>query len=68
MMTVLPPIAAAVVASALAVGWCNEAAAYRPFDGTDAAVAETDTVEIELGQPNTYVRADERLLIAPNVR
>ena len=54
MMTALPPIAATVVASALAVGWCNEAAAYRPFDGTDAAVAETDTVEIELG-PAEYV-------------
>jgi hypothetical protein len=48
--------------------WCNDASAYRPFDGTDAAVAEPDTVEIELG-PAEYVRqGDERLLIAPNVR
>jgi hypothetical protein len=68
MMTALPRIVATVVASALAAGWCNEAVAYRPFDGTDAAVAEPDTVEIELG-PAEYVRqSDERLLIAPNVR
>jgi hypothetical protein len=68
MMAALPLIAATVVASALAVAWCNEAVAYRPFDGTDAAVAEPDTLEIELG-PAEYVReSDERLLIAPNVR
>src|SRR5258707_763566 len=67
-MSILGPTVAAVVSSALAMLWCNDASAYRPFDGTDAAVAERDTVEIELG-PAEYVRqGDERLLIAPNVR
>ena len=58
----------AIAASALAVLCCNEAAAYRPFDGTDAAVAEPDTVEVELGPAEYVHQGDERLLIAPNVR
>jgi hypothetical protein len=61
----------ALVVFAAAAGfvcWGGGAQAFRPFDGTDAAVAETDKVEIELG-PAEYVRqGDERLLIAPNVR
>jgi hypothetical protein len=58
----------AIASTALAMLWCNDASAYRPFDGTDAAVAEPDTVEIELG-PAEYVRqGDARMLIAPNVR
>jgi hypothetical protein len=58
----------AVVLAALATLWSERAAAYRPFDGTDAAVVEPDNVEIELG-PTEYVRqGDERRLIAPNVR
>ena len=36
-------------------GWCDAAQAFRPFDGTDAAVAETGVVEIELG-PAEYLR------------
>ncbi len=68
MTTILGRTVAAVASSALVVLWCNDAAAYRPFDGTDAAVAEPDTIEIELG-PVEYVRqGDERMLIAPNVR
>lgn len=43
------------------------AAAYRPFDGTDAAVADVDEVEIEL-QPAGVERAgSEKALIAPFV-
>jgi hypothetical protein len=55
--------------AAFALGlWCGNAAAFRPFDGTDAAVVEPDKVEIEFG-PTEYVRqGDERMLIAPNVR
>ena len=42
--------------------------AYRPFDGTDAAVAETGEMEIELG-PVEYLREGaERTLLAPDVR
>jgi hypothetical protein len=38
--------AAFAVAAAFAC-WCGGAQAYRPFDGTDAAVAEPGQVEIE---------------------
>ena len=40
-------IAAGVVIGICAVGWAIPAAAYRPFDGTDAAVADVGEVEIE---------------------
>ncbi len=68
MRTTLRRIVAAIASPALAMLWCNDASAFRPFDGTDAAVVEPDKVEIELG-PAEYVRqGDERMLIAPNVR
>jgi hypothetical protein len=55
---------AVVASSALAMLWRNDATAYRTFDGTDAAVAEPDTVEIELG-PAEYVRqGNKRMLIS----
>jgi hypothetical protein len=48
--------------------WCGTAQAYRPFDGTDALVAETGDVEIELG-PAEYLReGPEREILAPNLR
>jgi hypothetical protein len=48
--------------------WSGEAEAYRPFDGTDAAVAETGEIEIELG-PVEYLRdGAERMLLAPDLR
>ena len=48
--------------------WSGDAGAYRPFDGTDAAVTEAQNLEIELG-PTEYVReGDQRMLIAPNLR
>src|SRR5947209_18339054 len=62
-------VAAALAATAALSCWTGGAAwAYRPFDGTDAAVAETGEVEIELG-PVEYLREGaERVLLAPNVR
>jgi opacity protein-like surface antigen len=59
----------AAIASAAALAcWCSAAQAYRPFDGTDAAVAQTGEVEIELG-PVGYLRdGADRTLFAPNVR
>jgi opacity protein-like surface antigen len=59
----------AAIASAAALAcWCSAAQAYRPFDGTDAAVAETGEVEIELG-PVGYLRdGADRTLSAPNLR
>jgi hypothetical protein len=60
-------IAAWATATALTF-WCGEVEAYRPFDGTDAAVAETGEIEIELG-PLEYLRAGaERTLLAPDLR
>jgi hypothetical protein len=64
MTSMLSRTVTAVASSALAMLWRNDAMAYRPFDGTDAAVAEPDTVEIELG-PAEYVRqGNKRMLIS----
>lgn len=40
----------------LHIEWAGSAAAYRPFDGTDAAVADIGEVEVEL-QPAGVLRA-----------
>src|SRR3984957_13843763 len=37
--------------------WCKSAHAYRPFDGTDADVAELHELELELGPIGYYNRA-----------
>ena len=58
----------AALATAALAFWCGEAEAYRPFDGTDAAVVETGEIEIELG-PVEYLRVGaERALLAPDLR
>jgi hypothetical protein len=60
--------AATLAAAAPVAFWSDAADAYRPFDGTDAAVADTGDVETELG-PVEYLRdAAERTLFAPNLR
>jgi hypothetical protein len=57
-----------VVAAAALICWCGTAQAFRPFDGTDAAVADPGDVEIELG-PAEYLReGSERVLFAPALR
>jgi hypothetical protein len=38
----------AVFAAGLLLGWTSQGHAYRPFDGTDAAVADPREVEVEL--------------------
>jgi hypothetical protein len=59
---------AALVPAVVLACWCGAAQAYRPFDGTDAAVAETGEMEIELG-PVEYLRdGADRTLLAPNLR
>ena len=56
------------LATAALIFWYSEAEAYRPFDGTDAAVVETGEIEVELG-PVEYLRAGaERALLAPDLR
>jgi hypothetical protein len=59
---------AAFATGAVLTFWCGEGEAYRPFDGTDAAVVENGEMEIELG-PVEYLRAGaERTLLAPDLR
>jgi hypothetical protein len=58
----------ALAAAAMLTCWAGAARAYRPFDGTDAAVAETGEMEIELG-PVEYLRdGADRTLLAPDLR
>ena len=45
----------------------GRAFAYRPFDGTDAAVAEPGVVEIELGPAQYLEQGSDRALVAPTV-
>jgi hypothetical protein len=60
-----PTAAVGVLGSAAFLAcWCGAAQAYRPFDGTDAAVADLGGMAIELGP----VEGVERALFAPNAR
>jgi hypothetical protein len=60
--------AVAALAAAGVTLWCGEAVAYRPFDGTDAAVAETGEIEVEFG-PVEYLRVGaEHMLFTPDLR
>jgi hypothetical protein len=53
------------IAGALLAGWAASAAAYRPFDGTDAAVAGPKEFELEFG-PLQYLReGGDKGIIAP---
>lgn len=57
----------AALSLAFAACWPVAALAYRPFDGSDAAVATPGEFEIELG-PVQYLRqGQERFLVAPAV-
>ncbi len=56
-----PPFIAAFVALA----WAPNAAAYRPFDSTDASVAEAGRLEVELGPLGYLAEGQEHFLVAP---
>src|SRR5438067_12644838 len=56
-----------VFAIGLLLAWTSEAFAYRPFDGTDAAVADPGEVEIELQPAGAQWSREQHLLIAPGV-
>lgn len=56
-----------LVLLALAAVWPLGASAYRPFDGTDAAVAAKGEAEIELGPLGYVVEGDDRTLVAPSL-
>jgi hypothetical protein len=57
----------AVCAAALLLSGISEAHAYRPFDGTDAAVADPEEVEVELQPTGAQWSREQNLLIAPAV-
>jgi hypothetical protein len=57
-----------LLAVAVLTCWCDAADAYRPFDGTDAAVAETGEIEVELGPVEYFREGAERMLFAPDLR
>jgi len=57
----------AVFAAGLLLGWSSQAVAYRPFDGTDAAVADPGEIELELQPAGAQWARDQNLLIAPAV-
>ena len=57
----------AVFSAGLLLGWNSEACAYRPFDGTDAAVADPGEVEVELQPAGAQWSREQNLLIAPAV-
>lgn len=45
--------------------WSSDAHAYRPFDGTDADVADVGEFELELGPAHLYREGEHHYLIAP---
>lgn len=59
--------AAGLTLAALASGWPLAARAYRPFDGTDAAVTDRGEVELELGPVGYLARPPGRTLVAPSL-
>lgn len=56
---------AALASVALFLSLAGRAHAYRPFDGTDADVAEVGEFEFEFGPAQFYRRAGRNYLIAP---
>ena len=58
--------AGTIVVGLFAVGWAGPAAAYRPFDGTDAAVADVGEVEIEFQPTGAWHVEQRNSLSGPN--
>jgi hypothetical protein len=56
-----------VATLALGLAWPLAALAYRPFNSTDAAVADRGEVEIELGPVGFVKEGTDRFLVAPSV-
>lgn len=57
---------AATAIGVFLIGWAAPAAAYRPFDGTDAAVADLGEVEIELQPAGVLHAGSSTTLAGPN--
>jgi hypothetical protein len=58
---------ALAAALALAAAWPRAAGAYRPFDGTDADVADAGDLELELGPVGWVRRGPEDALVVPSL-
>src|SRR5438132_1809354 len=58
-------IRAGPLIAVLALCASRPALAYRPFDGTDAAVAERGQLEIELGPVGLLREGSDRFLVLP---
>jgi hypothetical protein len=52
-------------AGLVAIGWARLASAYRPFDGTDADVAEPGEVELEIGPAGYHQEGSSQFVVAP---
>lgn len=65
--SVMPPrwLFAAAVSCAALMAWCSPASAYRPFEGTDAAVADTGELEVELQPAGVQKQGTDKMLVAP---
>ena len=55
----------AVLATGLLLGLISEASAYRPFNGTDAAVADPNEVEIEFQPVGALTQDSDKSLVGP---
>jgi hypothetical protein len=52
-------------AGVLALCWARLALAYRPFDGTDADVADPRALELEIGPAGYHQEGSSRFVVAP---
>jgi len=55
----------AALSFSLLTAWCSPASAYRPFEGTDAAVADTGELEVELQLAGFLEQGADKTLVAP---
>src|SRR5882724_4360583 len=69
-ISLMPPnqIACSCLACVCLMVWVVPASAYRPFDGTDAAVADKGKMEIEMQPAGILKDASGTTLIAPATR
>ena len=51
----------------IAAGWPLAASAYRPFDSTDASVADKGELELELGPVGYVIQGPKRDVVAPSL-
>jgi hypothetical protein len=58
-------LAVATLAGIVLATWVSPASAYRPFDGTDAAVADPGELEVELQPAGLQRDGSQKTLIAP---